>query len=514
MAGFLGLFLLYLPAAILIYLTSLVVYRRLLHPLSKIPGPSWAAITYLYSFNYNVIGPGSRFYLQIEKLHKQYGPVVRIGPNEIHLSDPENYEKIYYVGSKFGKDPIFYGGLGLSASAFGTPSNELHRVRRAALQPLFTRKQVLDLEDVVQSKVGLLLQRIDEDLKQGKPVDLHHGFRAISVDVVTDYAFGKCYDLLKSPDLGSWFCSMIRDLAPRIWILQQFPFVLPLSKSIPPALAKRMSANLAAFLVVKDNCEDEIRKIKKRVEAQEKMPARKTIFHQLLSPNATDGHVVPSVDDLIDEAFTFIGAATDTTGGALAVATYHAVSNAAIYQSLVAELKKAFPNPNAKLDFQTLERLPYLVFNPSLGESITAVIKEGLRLSFGVPGRLPRVTPEGGAVFNGYSVPEGTVVGMSSWMMHRDPSIFPSPESFDPDRWTNPATAGKLEKYLVAFGKGGRQCLGMTLAYSELYITLGTIFRHFENLKACEMSSEDWEFDDFFGLYIPESARKFHVEAA
>ena len=108
------------------------------------------------------------------------------------------------------------------------------------------------------------------------------------------------------------------------------------------------------------------------MEAQEKMPARKTIFHQLLSPNATDGHVVPSVDDLIDEAFTFIGAATDTTGGALAVATYHAVSNAAIYQSLVAELKKAFPNPNAKLDFQTLERLPYLVFNPSLGESIVS----------------------------------------------------------------------------------------------------------------------------------------------
>lgn len=96
------------------------------------------------------------------------------------------------------------------------------------------------------------------------------------------------------------------------------------------------------------------------MEASEKMPAKKTIFHQLLSPDATEGHVVPSVDDLIDEAFTFIGAATDTTGGALAVAAYHSVSNPDIYQSLVAELKEAFPDPKAKLDFQTLERLPYL----------------------------------------------------------------------------------------------------------------------------------------------------------
>lgn len=125
-------------------------------------------------------------------------------------------------------------------------------MRRAALQPLFTRKQVLELEDVVQSKVGLLVQRMDQDLDESRPVDLHHGFRAISVDVVTDYAFDNCYDLLKSPDLGRWFCSMIRDLAPRIWILQQFPFVLPLSKSIPPALARKMSTNLATFLVVKD----------------------------------------------------------------------------------------------------------------------------------------------------------------------------------------------------------------------------------------------------------------------
>ena len=49
----------------------------------------------------------------------------------------------------------------------------------------------------------------------------------------------------------------------------------------------------------------------------------------------------------------------------------------------------------------------------------TAVIKEGLRLSFGVVGRLPRVVPSGGATLQGYFIPEGYIVGMSSWLMVR-----------------------------------------------------------------------------------------------
>jgi len=50
---------------------------------------------------------------------------------------------------------------------------------------------------------------------------------------------------------------------------------------------------------------------------------------------------------------------------------------------------------------------------------------------------------------------------MSSWKMHRNPTIFPDPETFDPTRWLDPAKARYLEKYLVAFGKGSQQCVGM-----------------------------------------------------
>jgi cytochrome P450 len=71
--------------------------------------------------------------------------------------------------------------------------------------------------------------------------------------------------------------------------------------------------------------------------------------------------VVPDVDQLTDDAFVIIAAATDTTGNTMAIATYNVLSNPPIYRELKDELKVAFPDGNARLDFLTLEKLPYLV---------------------------------------------------------------------------------------------------------------------------------------------------------
>jgi len=146
------------------------------------------------------------------------------------------------VGSKFWKSPHFYGSWGLNTAAVTTLRNEVHRVRRAAINPLFSRKVVLDLEGIVQSKVQKLCQRLSETLRVGKPMDLHHGFRAVSVDVITDYAFDNCYNLLDRPSLGAEFFAVIRGMTPALWIFQQ------LSTMLPPWLMLRMSPESAGFV--------------------------------------------------------------------------------------------------------------------------------------------------------------------------------------------------------------------------------------------------------------------------
>lgn len=139
------------------------------------------------------------------------------------------------------------------------------------------------------------------------------------------------------------------------------------------------------------------------------------------------------------------------------------------------------------------------------------MVKEGLRLSFGVVGRLPRVVPEPGASFGGRFLPSGTVVGMSSWMMHRDPTVFTDPMKFNPERWLQSTEeAQRLNRNMVPFGRGSRQCVGMPLAYAEVYIMLGTLFRKYpQGLRVWNTTPETMtDYEDFFSSYHPYSKRQ------
>ncbi len=67
--------------------------------------------------------------------------------------------------------------------------------------------------------------------------------------------------------------------------------------------------------------------------------------------------------------------------------------------------------------------------------------------------------------------------------LSHDESIFPDSRQFIPERWLNdPHTTDgiPLDRFMVSFGRGTRSCLGITLAWTELYLTLGMMFRRYE----------------------------------
>jgi cytochrome P450 len=163
-------------------------------------------------------------------------------------------------------------------------------------------------------------------------------------------------------------------------------------------------------------------------------------------------------------------AGTLTTAWALSVALFYLLTLPEALKKLKTELKESVPNTLALPDLASLEKLPYL----------TACIQEALRLSYGVSSRLQRVSPNEVMVFNdgekNWEIPPGTPVGMTSTLVHQDPAIFPSPHSFMPERWIeNP----RLDKYMLSFSKGTRQCIGINLAYAELYMMLAAVFRSY-----------------------------------
>ena len=85
-----------------------------------------------------------------------------------------------------------------------------------------------------------------------------------------------------------------------------------------------------------------------------------------------------------------------------------------------------------------------------------------------------------------------------------DPTIFPEPECFRPDRWVNNK---HLERYLVAFGKGSRICLGINLAYAELFLTISTLFSRFD-MELFETSLEDVVMERDFFVATPKVGSK------
>lgn len=92
---------------------------------------------------------------------------------------------------------------------------------------------------------------MEDLLTEGKPVDLHHGYRALSVDIVTDYSFDNCYNQLDAPSFGADFFDMTEELTLRGWVLQAFPILGPISNLVTLGIAKRMNTALYHFLQIR-----------------------------------------------------------------------------------------------------------------------------------------------------------------------------------------------------------------------------------------------------------------------
>lgn len=184
--------------------------------------------------------------------NRSLGPIVRITPDEVHLSDPDNYDVIYHMNTKYAKVAPYYKSMGGGYSTFTTVSNEEHRIKRSHLNPFFSKKKVLELEDSVQKNTEKLCSLIEKKFYLDESVDLHHAFRALSVDIITDYAFNQCYNLLDSPDLGKNFFHMIEGLMPTMWVFQQWPVLQSIVLSLPESVASALNPSLKYLFNIQD----------------------------------------------------------------------------------------------------------------------------------------------------------------------------------------------------------------------------------------------------------------------
>jgi cytochrome P450 len=76
-----------------------------------------------------------------------------------------------------------------------------------------------------------------------------------------------------------------------------------------------------------------------------------------------------------------------------------------------------------------------------------------------------------------YTIPAGSTILMSQYLMHRDKRFFLEPERFNPDRWNNDTRTNLPRFSYFPFGGGPRACIGEPFAWTEGIIAIATIAR-------------------------------------
>ncbi|PYH87680.1 benzoate 4-monooxygenase cytochrome P450 [Aspergillus ellipticus CBS 707.79] len=457
-------------AGIVTYYVSRTIYRLYFHPLSKIPGPKITVITGLYEFYYDVIC-GGRFLFQTEKMHQQYGPIVRINHREVHISDPTFYDEIYASSSrKRDRDINSYAAFALPHATIGTMDHEHHRFRRSLLNDFFSKRSVSGLSPVVEERVSKLMERLEGFYRTGQVVNINNAFAALTSDVITHYCYGKAWNFLEDEAFRSDVHKTTEENTSLAHVNRYFPFVPETTRMVPPwMLSLLFPAKSAVIEFQKSFLQHISASVQDGGGEKGSGTTNRTIFKRLSDPS------LPAEERTLrriqDEVLTLLGAGTETTASALAMMVYYLAQDRSTVDKLRAELKPLLPTPTSTASWAELEKLPYL----------TAVVSESLRLSYGLIMRLPRVAPTETLQYQGYVLPPGTPLSTSTWFVHRNPTIFPDPDRFDPERWIQAAARGEnLSRYLVSFMRGSRACVGMNLAYIELYLTTARLVRRFE----------------------------------
>ncbi|GAB7350733.1 hypothetical protein MBLNU459_g1284t1 [Dothideomycetes sp. NU459] len=473
------------------YIIYVIIDRLYFSPYAKYPGPKLAGATYWYEFYYNCIkGSGGQYFKQINHLHDRYGPVVRIAPEEVHIKDSSFYET-FFLHNKLDKGPLYAVG-GIPGSGFNTIDHDVHRKRRGALAPFFTRTHIESQVHVVQQKVLNLCAKLEKSADRALEdpskavIRVDHSFEAVTMDAVHEIAYGKPSNMLNDMKRSRELSDGLQTASKVTHWLHMLPFVYDTMSTIMGLLPAWISAiiesrmsSLAIFdlpIFAQVQAQEDLKVYEQSKQVDKDQKVQPNVHLQILNSDLPSGDLTE--ERLVAEGIGIVMAGFTTTARALTVGTVHLFLNPGILARLRDELATVMPPPPASdwtpsdlPSWEELEGLPYL----------SAVVKECIRMSWGAIFRLQRTaktpitydTPSATYVF-----PPGTNVSFSNPDVLMDPAHFPAPGRFRPERWIEGGKA--LERYFVAFGRGARMCIGMWLALAEMYIVLSTVLTRFD----------------------------------
>ncbi|KAI0199882.1 cytochrome P450 [Astrocystis sublimbata] len=451
-------------SAILFYWASVSLYYLWLHPLSKYPGPRLWAVSQI---PWTIMFCSGQSHQRLLEIHNKYGAVVRIGPNELSFTAPEAWSDI--MGRRKGspenpKAPWYCPPQSKHIAA--APYDDHVRMRRV-LSRAFTKSAQMRQEKLVIKYVGLLVSRLHELCSVAHDeIDIGKWFNFCSFDIIGDLAFGESFRCLEQSSIHPWIAMIFANL--RVGAigcaLNRYPLFRVILPLLVPRKLRRLGENMRKFSE---------EKVSKRLKSKVSRPD----FIEAMVLGKGDAKM--TIEETINNAFVLTMAGSETTATALTGAMYLLATNPDVFVKLATEIRGSFKN-DSSVNFSSVQQLPFL----------NAVINESLRLYPPGVNSQPRVTPSGGSRVLGQHIPANTVIGIPQRAMYLSESNFKHANEFIPERWLDDVEFSTDRRHCFnPFSVGPRNCIGMSLAQSEMKLVLALVVRNFD-VQISEQSYE------------------------
>ncbi|KAL4974869.1 cytochrome P450 [Aspergillus desertorum] len=368
-----------------------------------------------------------------------YGQVLRIAPSDIQICSGDAIEPIYLAHGGLPKTPVYSKfGIDGHSTIFSTLTLPERAGRAKAVAPLFSTASIRNSHGTLLGVVDDFVERLRKGAQSGRPVNVLGLARVMAIDAVSAYLFQERYGAL---DESAEFMSVSPFVDAYVGVGAFFNFAYGLIGEFLVGLIaylNRPAGTAKSFTAIDDYTS---RLVKQAVP-------RSGSYQSRLLERVPPGQTQIEIKDVC-----FAG--TDSTGMTTATIIWYLVK----YPEIYTDLRTALQNNPPDVDPLST---PYL----------RAVVREGLRLAWANPIRLPRSVPVGGWKYKSYFFPPGTSVGVSAWQLHQEESVFPDPLSFKPERWLEPNVTGDMLNHFFTFGKGTRACIAQNLGTAEVTLAI------------------------------------------
>ncbi|MCJ1230223.1 hypothetical protein MMC12_006895 [Toensbergia leucococca] len=457
-------------SALLLLLTyKYIIYPVFLSPLSKIPNAHFTSPILSTWIQWKKgKGPGTR---AIYALHQKLGPVVRLGPNTIHVNTAAALRTVYVGG--FEK-PEYYQNAFMN---YGIPNlvsmmeNKPHSIQKRMMSNVYSKSFLQASPDVRAFSNSIIFNRflpvVQQAAQSDSPSNVFDLMQALGMDFTSAYLFGSSN--------GSNFLLNV-DFR-RQWLDTYKVFVKQRPEDRANGLIEKWCYSL---------CEAADAMIKSEKPASS--TSTKAIVYGQLSKGLEV--IVPSLQSKIataaSEMLDHLVAGHETSAITM---TY-----------LMHELSRQ-PALQSKLRDEVLTLAPQLIYptDSSTGPNTTkdplpsprsidtlplldAMLQETLRLYAAAPAPQPRITPFSSTptTIESFTIPGGVQVSAAAYCIHRNPSVFPEPQKWIPERWLQEKTkTDEMRRWFWPFSSGGRMCLGSNLAIQEMKLAMVAIYTNY-----------------------------------